>query len=150
MSAPKFLSSHHEQALCSSLTETHPLHHYCKQTLRHGKLQHALAGSVLGSLGPRLASRRPWWYLQVDHSSWTCQTIAHWWPGSLGQPSRKIVQSLLISAGLNARRRMSSPRMPFMHWFGTPHELRPPARCQYPFSNSLRPRLPSNSSHLTT
>ena len=58
-SAPKFLSSHHKQALCSSLTETHPLHHYCKQTLRHGKLQDALAGSMMGSSGPRLASRRP-------------------------------------------------------------------------------------------
>ena len=68
-SAPKFLSSHRETALCSSLTETHPLHPYCKQTLRHGKLQDALAGSMLGSSGPRLASRRPWWYLQVDRSS---------------------------------------------------------------------------------
>ena len=68
-SAPKFLSSHRETALCSSLTETHPLHPYCKQTLRHGKLQDALAGSMMGSSGARSASHRPWRYLQVDRSS---------------------------------------------------------------------------------
>jgi hypothetical protein len=68
-SAPQFLSSHRETALCSSLTETHSSHPYCKQTLRHGKLQDALAVLMLDSWGPRLASPRPWWYLQSDRSS---------------------------------------------------------------------------------
>jgi len=67
-SAPQVLSSHHELALCSSLTETHSLLPYCKQTPDHDKLQDALAGSMLGSLGPRLASRRPQRYLRVDRS----------------------------------------------------------------------------------
>jgi hypothetical protein len=68
-SATKFLSSRHETALCCYLTDSLPLHSYCMQTLRHGKLQNALAGSMLRSSGPRLASRRPWWALRVDHSS---------------------------------------------------------------------------------
>ena len=49
--APQVLSSHHELALCSSLTETHPLLPYCKQTPDHDKLQHTLAGSMIGSVG---------------------------------------------------------------------------------------------------
>ena len=43
-SATQVLSSHHELALCSSLTETHSLLPYCKQTPDHDKLQHALTG----------------------------------------------------------------------------------------------------------
>ena len=58
-SAPQFLSSHHETALCCSLTDSLPLHSYCRQTLRHGKFQNALARSMLDSSGPRLASCRP-------------------------------------------------------------------------------------------
>ena len=76
------------------------MHSYCKQTLRHGKLQHALAGLLLGSSRTRLASRRPWRYLRVDRSS----------PGlarpsqiggleCLGQPSRKSSDLFHISAG---------------------------------------------------
>ena len=66
-SASNFLSSRHETALCSSYTdETLTLHSYCKQTLRRGNLQNALAGSVLGSSGPRLTSRRLCRYLGVD------------------------------------------------------------------------------------
>ena len=57
--ASNFLSSRHETALCSSYTdETLTLHSYCKQTLRRGNLQNALAGSMVGSSGPKLASRR--------------------------------------------------------------------------------------------
>ena len=41
-----------------------------------------------------------------------CQTIAHGWPGSLRQPSRKSSDFSHISDGLNARRRMSSSRVP--------------------------------------
>ena len=67
--APKFLSSHRETALCSSLTETHSSHPYCKQTLRHGKLQNAQAGSTVGSSRPGLGPRRPWWHLRVNRSS---------------------------------------------------------------------------------
>jgi len=67
-SATQVLSSHHELALCSSLTETHSLLPYCKQTPDHDKLQQALAESMLCSLGPRLASRRPWRYLRADRS----------------------------------------------------------------------------------
>ena len=67
--APQVLSSHHELALCSSLTETHPLLPYCKQTPDRDKLQNALAGSMLGSSGPRLTSCRPRRYLRVDRSS---------------------------------------------------------------------------------
>ena len=77
-SAPQVLSSHHELALCSSLTETlHPLHPYCKQTLRHGKLQHALAGSIMGPSQLGLAPRRPRWYLQFDRSSSGCARPSH-------------------------------------------------------------------------
>ena len=86
----KFPQSLHETALCSSLTETLSL---CKQTLRHGKLHHALAGSLLGTSRHRLALRCP--YLRVEPQQlWACQIIAHGWPGSLGR-SRKPSLSLL-------------------------------------------------------
>jgi hypothetical protein len=67
-----FPHSRHETALCSSLIESrrfHCTHSYCKQTLRHGKLQHALAGSLLGSSRHRLALRCPSRYLRVNRSS---------------------------------------------------------------------------------
>ena len=84
-SAPKFLSSHRETALCSSLTETHPSHPYCKQTLRHSKLQNAQAGSTVGSSRPRLAPRRPWWHPRVNCSSSGCFRLSHiGGSGSLG------------------------------------------------------------------
>ena len=148
-SAPPFLSSHNETALCSSLTETHTLHSYCKQTLRHGKLQHALAGSMLGSSEPRLASRRPWRYFRVDHCSSGRARPTH--IGGLEvwvnhHENRPISH---ISAGLNARKRMSSPRV-LVHRVGAPRELRPPIQYQKGPPDSLCPCLPPNSSNLTT
>ena len=47
-------------------------HTYCKQTLHHGKLLSALAGSLLGSSRPGLASRRPWRDPRVTRSSAGC------------------------------------------------------------------------------
>ena len=125
-SAPKFLSSHRETALCSSLTETHPLHPYCKQTLRHGKLQDALAGSMLGSSGPRLASRRLWWYLQVDRSSSGRARPTHIgglevWVNHL--ENRPISLASLLFQYMKADERTSSAPK---HRVGAPHELRPP------------------------
>ena len=151
-SVSKFLSSHRETALCSSLTETHPLHpSYWQQTLHHGKLQDALAGSMLGSSGPRLASRRPWWYLQVDRSSSGRARPTH--IGGLvvwvnHHKNRPIISPRLC--WLYALRRMSAPRVPSIHRFGATHELWPPVRSQYPLPSSLRSPLPPHSSHLAT
>ena len=81
----KFLSSHHETALCSSLTEILPLHSYCKNTLCHGKLQNAQAGLTVGSSRPRLAPRRPWWHLRVNRSGSGCVRLSYiGGSGSLG------------------------------------------------------------------
>jgi hypothetical protein len=125
-SAPQALSSHHETALCRSLIETHPSHPYCKQTLRHGKLQDALAGSMLGSSGPRLASRRLWWYLQVDRSSSGRARPTHIgglevWVNHL--ENRPISLASLLFEYMKADERTSSAPK---HRVGAPHELRPP------------------------
>ena len=80
-SAPKYK----ETALCSSLTEILPLHSYCKNTLCHGKLQNAQAGSTVGSSRPGLAPRRPWWHPRVNCSSSGCVGLSHiGGSGSLG------------------------------------------------------------------
>jgi hypothetical protein len=125
-SAPQFLISRLETALCSSLTETHTLHSYCKQTLRYGKLQDALAGSMLGSSGPRLASRRLWWYLQVDRSSSGRARLTHIgglevWVNHL--ENRPISLASLLFEYMKADELTSSAPK---HRAGAPHELRPP------------------------
>ena len=111
------------------------MHSYCKQTLRHGKLQHALAGLLLGSSRTRLASRRPWRYLRVDRSS----------PGlarpsqiggleCLGQPSRKSSDLFHISAGFECMKgnELTSPQVHLINRVGAPHVLRPLIRRQPP------------------
>ena len=113
-------------SLCSSLTETLPLHSYCKQTLRYGKLQDALAGLMLGSSGPRLASRRLWWYLQVDRSSSGRARPTHIgglevWVNHL--ENRPISLASLLFEYMKADERTSSAPK---HRVDAPRELRPP------------------------
>ena len=67
------------------MTEILPLHSYCKNTLCHGKLQNAQAGSTVGFSRPGLAPRRPWWHPRVNCSSSGCVGLSHiGGSGSLG------------------------------------------------------------------
>ena len=103
-SAPKFLSSHRETALCSSLTETLPL---CTLFLLQANTppwqtskcsSWVVAGLVGASVGFMLPPTVP---SSRSQQLWVCQTIAHWWPGSLGQPSRKPSDISHIGVSLN-------------------------------------------------
>ena len=119
------------------------MHSYCKQTLRHGKLQHALAGLLLGSSRTRLASRRPWRYLRVDRSS----------PGlarpsqiggleCLGQPSRKSSDLFHISAGFECMKgnELTSSAPHKSGW--RPARAKTAHTATTPPLGSLHPRLP--------
>jgi len=129
------------------LTETLPLNSYCRQTLRHGKLQHALAGSLLGSSGTRLASHRPRWYFEVG-----CGSSGRTRPSHMGglelwanhHESRPISLTSLLVPLVNV---MSSPQVPSEHKGDAPRKLGPLIRCQYHPLSSLRPSLPHFSPH---
>ena len=119
-----------------------PLHSYCKQTLRHAKLEHALAGSFLGSSRSRLASRRPRWDPRVTRTSFGRFRSPH--IGGLEvwvnhHENRPIALTFLLVSLLNVKGLTTStpPMIGPNHQFSAQCELRPSVRYNLPSTGSL-------------
>ena len=102
-SAPKFLSSRHETALCSSLTA---LLHCTLTASKHSvmaKLQMLYSWVVTGLFATRVGfTSPPTGPPSHPQQLWVFQSSVYGRPGSLVQPSRKLSDLSHISAGLNA------------------------------------------------